>query len=105
MTYAKTPAEAANDWIEAHAGLLSWQPPRAGLLALVRYNLDIPSLELSNKLAEEYSVMLAPGSAFGYEYHLRIGIGQEPSTFATGLKQASACLADVQAAGVARLAD
>ena len=28
--------------------------------------------------------MLAPGSAFGYEGHLRIGIGQRPDIFAEG---------------------
>lgn len=85
----------AQAWIDGHAGQLSWQPPRAGLLALLRYELDIPSLELSNKLAEEYSVMLAPGSAFGYEHHLRIGIGQDPPLFAAALERVSACLAEL----------
>lgn len=80
-------------WIAQHAGILSWRPPRGGLLALLHYNLDILSLELANKLATEYSVMLAPGSAFGFEHHLRIGIGQEPSIFAAGLERASDCFA------------
>src|SRR5262245_56909196 len=82
---------AASDWIARHSGILSWQPPRGGLLALLRYQMDIPSLELANKLAEQYSVMLAPGSAFGYENHLRIGIGQDPAVFAAGLARASEC--------------
>jgi aspartate/methionine/tyrosine aminotransferase len=89
---------AANAWVAEHAGLLSWQPPRGGLLALLHYQLDMLSLELSNKLAEDYSVMLAPGSAFGYEHHLRIGIGQHPPVFAAGLAQASACFAELAAA-------
>jgi aspartate/methionine/tyrosine aminotransferase len=84
-------------WIAEHAGILSWSPPRGGLLALVRYHLDIPSLDLANKLADEYGVMLAPGSVFGFERHLRIGIGQEPSIFSAGLQRASACFADLQA--------
>jgi aspartate/methionine/tyrosine aminotransferase len=88
----------ANNWVAQHPGILSWTPPRGGLLALLRYELAIPSLDLANKLAEEYSVMLAPGSAFGYEHHLRIGIGQEPSVFATGLERASACFAELEAA-------
>jgi len=94
---------AAQAWIDRHAGLLAWQPPRAGLLALLRYELDLPSLALSNQLAEEYSVMLAPGSAFGYEHHLRLGIGQDPPVFAAALKRVSVCLAALQAAGVKRL--
>jgi len=57
----------------------------------------------ANKLAREYSVMLAPGSAFGFEHHLRIGIGQEPSVFSAGLERASACFADLEAAGVGRI--
>jgi aspartate/methionine/tyrosine aminotransferase len=82
---------AAGVWVAKNSDILSWQAPRAGLLALLGYKLDIPSMELSNKLAEEYSVMLAPGAAFGYENYLRIGIGQDPSIFAAGLDQAAAC--------------
>jgi len=52
----------------------------------------MPSLELADKLATEYSVMLAPGSAFGYEHHLRLGIGQRPDIFSEGLERAGACL-------------
>ena len=90
----------ANRWVAEHAGLLSWTPPRGGLLALLRYNLDISSLDLANKLAEDYGVMLAPGSAFGFEHYLRIGIGQDPPVFAAGLERASACLTRLQADGL-----
>ncbi len=93
---------SANAWIASHGGLLSWEPPRGGLLALLHYNLDIPSLDLADRLADEYSVMLAPGSVFGFEYCLRIGIGQEPAIFAAALERVSACLADLQAEGIAR---
>jgi aspartate/methionine/tyrosine aminotransferase len=90
----------ANEWVAAHDGLVSWKPPRAGLLALLHYRLDIPSLDLANLLAEEYSVMLAPGSAFGLEQYLRIGIGQDPALFEAGLERVSGCLSDLRAAGV-----
>ena len=90
----------ANRWVAEHAGLLSWTPPRGGLLALLRYNLDISSLDLANRLAEDYGVMLAPGSAFGFEHYLRIGIGQDPPVFAAGLERASACLTRLQAEGL-----
>src|SRR6266567_1766288 len=78
---------SARNWFAKHADVVSWTPPRAGLLSLMRYELDVPSLELANVLAEKYGVMLAPGSAFGVEHHLRIGIGQEPSVFADGLRR------------------
>ena len=91
---------AARAWFDEHSEIVTWTPPRGGLLALMRYALDIPSLELANLLAEKYGVMLAPGSAFGIEHHLRIGIGQEPETFAEGLRRAAACFEDLRAAGV-----
>src|SRR6266851_8064254 len=91
--------ETARAWFAEHADVVSWTPPRAGLLSLMRYELDIPSLELANLLAEKYGVMLAPGSVFGVEHNLRIGIGQEPSVFAEGLRRTAACFADLRAAG------
>lgn len=79
---------AASAWIESRRDVLSWTPPRGGLLALLKYNLPVESLLLADTLATEYSVMLAPGSAFGYEHHLRLGIGQRPDIFAQGLIEA-----------------
>ncbi|MBN1657502.1 MAG: aminotransferase class I/II-fold pyridoxal phosphate-dependent enzyme [Anaerolineae bacterium] len=87
--------DRANEWIAGHDGLLSWIPPRAGLLALLHYEIDIPSYELANLLAEEYSVMLAPGAAFGYEHYLRIGIGQDPAIFSEALERVDDCLEEV----------
>ena len=88
--------DGARRWMAERSGYLSWMPPRGGLLALIKYDLPIDSLPLADKLASEYSVMLAPGSAFGYERHLRLGIGQDPVVFAEGLKRAGDCLAEVR---------
>jgi aspartate/methionine/tyrosine aminotransferase len=85
-----------------YGDLVSWVEPRGGLLAMLRYELDIDSMALADRLAAEYSVMLAPGSAFGYEHHLRIGIGQDPRVFSEGLARAAACLTDLEASGVGR---
>lgn len=96
----ETNLAAASAWIAARP-CLSWTPPRGGLLALLRYDpaaIDVPSLALADRLAEEQSVMLAPGSAFGYEHHLRLGIGQRPDIFAEGLRRAAVVL-DTLAAG------
>ena len=90
----------AEHWFAENADLVSWTPPRGGILALMKYELDLPSLELANRLAEDYSVMLAPGSAFGYEGYLRIGIGNTPAVFAEGLRQTARCLRDLAEAGV-----
>ncbi|MCB0170720.1 MAG: aminotransferase class I/II-fold pyridoxal phosphate-dependent enzyme [Anaerolineae bacterium] len=92
----KANLDAAHRWVAGHADILSWKPPRGGLLALLHYQLNIPSRELADKLATEYSVMLAPGSAFGYENYLRIGIGQNPSIFKSGLEAASRCFLNIE---------
>ncbi len=81
--------DATARWIAGHDDFLSWTPPRGGLLALLRYRLPISSMDLADRLAAEHGVMLAPGSAFGYEHHLRIGIGQDPGVFRAGLDAAS----------------
>ena len=92
----------AKRWFAENADLVSWTPPRGGILALMSYQLDLPSLELANRLAEDYSVMLAPGSAFGYEGYLRIGVGNTSAIFAEGLQQTARCLRDLAEAGVPR---
>jgi aspartate/methionine/tyrosine aminotransferase len=89
--------DTAEGWFAKHADLVTWTPPRGGLLALMRYHVDVPSLDLANRLAEDYSVMLAPGSAFGYEGYLRLGIGATPPVFAEGLARTAACLSTVAA--------
>jgi len=94
-TIIKENLESANRWVANHNDILSWTPPSGGLLTLLKYQIDITSLELADKLATEYSVMLAPGSSFGYENYLRIGIGQKPSIFKLGLEAASKCFLDI----------
>lgn len=94
--------ETADRWFSEHADLVSWSRPRGGLLALLRYDLDVPSNDLADRLAAEWSVMLAPGAAFGYEGYLRIGVGQRPDIFAEGLRRAGDCLEQLQRQGVGR---
>jgi aspartate/methionine/tyrosine aminotransferase len=57
---------------------------------MMRYHLPVDSATLANGLARDARVMLAPGSTFGLEHHLRIGIGQRQDLFAEGLRRAGA---------------
>ncbi|MFN8592703.1 MAG: aminotransferase class I/II-fold pyridoxal phosphate-dependent enzyme [Thermomicrobiales bacterium] len=90
----------ADQWFASNADLVSWHPPRGGLLAMLRYNLELPSNQLANHLAEQYSVMLAPGAAFGFEGYLRIGVGNSPDLFREGLWQTTRCLRELLEDGV-----
>lgn len=76
----------ARSWFAANADIVGWQEPRGALLAMMTYTADLDSVTLANRLATEAGVMLAPGSAFGLEGHLRIGIGQRPTVFREGLE-------------------
>jgi aspartate/methionine/tyrosine aminotransferase len=77
----------ARAWFAEHADLVTWSEPKAGLLAMMRYTLPIDSATLADGLARDARVMLAPGSTFGLEHHLRIGVGQRPEVFAEGLRR------------------
>jgi len=99
-TIVKQNIATANAWFDEWGELVSWTPPKGRLLALMSYKFDVPSLELSDRLAKDYSVMLAPGSAFGFEGHLRIGVGQTPELFKKGLEETARCLTDLMREGV-----
>ena len=65
-----------SDWIDAQAEF-SWIKPKAGFLAFPSYNLNIDSDSFcKGLLAEPYRTYLRPGSAYGFEKHLRLGVGQ-----------------------------
>lgn len=88
--------QIVQDWLKTQDGIFSWTPPRGGLLSMIHYNLDVPSLEFANRLAEEYKVMFVPGIKFGFEHYLRLGLGQHPSIFTEGLKRAGAYVAHLR---------
>ncbi|HEU0165723.1 MAG TPA: aminotransferase class I/II-fold pyridoxal phosphate-dependent enzyme [Thermomicrobiales bacterium] len=86
----------ARAWFAGNADLASWTEPRAGLLAMMKYNLPIDSTTLADGLARDVRVMLAPGASFGLEGHLRIGVGPRPDLFAEGLRRTAAYFAAIR---------
>ncbi|WP_297190758.1 aminotransferase class I/II-fold pyridoxal phosphate-dependent enzyme [Thermococcus sp.] len=73
-------------WIKEEP-LVDWVPPKAGTVAFLRYDLEIPSEELAIRLIKEKSTFLVPGSCFGIENHLRIGYGNPTDVMIEGLKR------------------
>ena len=63
------------EWMESHGDTFSLTPPEASAIAFVRYNLDINSTELSERLCKEKSVYIVPGDHFGIDHHVRISFG------------------------------
>jgi len=74
------------EWIKEEP-LVDWVPPKAGTVAFLRYDLEIPSEELAIRLIKEKSTFLVPGSCFGIENHLRIGYGNPTDVMIEGLKR------------------
>ena len=66
-----------DSWLNRQGNLFEYVPPQAGAICFARYHLDIPSLDLVNRLIREKSVLLVPGDHFEMEGHLRFGYGPE----------------------------
>jgi aspartate/methionine/tyrosine aminotransferase len=66
----------AEEFMAAHPGDVQWVPPTAGSVAFPRFtkrNAD----DVSRQLAERDSVLLLPGSVFGYDSsYFRLGLGR-----------------------------
>lgn len=50
-------------------------PPRAGAICYTRYELDIGSSDLAQRLKDEQSVLIVPGDHFQMDGYVRIGYG------------------------------
>jgi len=87
---------AFQDWVDRHPGLFHFIPPRAGGMAFMRYNMDINSTELSDKLRQEKSVFVIPGDCFGMDHYLRIGIGGKKNLLLAGLNLMDETLAGLK---------
>ena len=73
------------EWIESADGLFTFTPPDAGAIAMVRYDADIPTLELAERLRVEQSLLIVPGAHFGIESTMRLGFGPPADELLAGL--------------------
>jgi aspartate/methionine/tyrosine aminotransferase len=85
------------DWIERRAPLLSHVPPEAGAIAFVRYQHDVNSTRLIERLRDESSVLVVPGDHCGVDGYLRIGFGGDPSHVTGSLERIGALLDSIPA--------
>ena len=67
--------------------------PRSGTTALLKIHTDQPSREFCIDLLRETGVMFTPGSAMGWEGHVRIGYANAPAILREGLARVSGFLA------------
>ena len=86
------------DWIGGHANLFSVVDPKAGAIAYLRYNLEMDSLQLVEKLRQEKSVLIVPGDHFFMDRYLRIGFGSNSNYLREGLALISDCISGLRPA-------
>jgi len=65
------------EWVASADGALAWRPPDAGAIGFVRYEADVGSSELAERLRTEDGVLVVPGDQFGLDGYMRIGFGIE----------------------------
>lgn len=77
----------ARDWVESFGGRLTWTPPQAGAIALVRYHADTPSVTIAERVRINQNTLIVPGAHVGLEGHLRIWLGGKEDYLREGLRR------------------
>jgi aspartate/methionine/tyrosine aminotransferase len=83
-------------WLESHGGTFSLVPSKAAAIAFARYQLDVNSTELVDRLTHEKSVLIVPGDHFGLDHYLRISFGLPPDYLRAGLDRIHELIVELQ---------
>ena len=81
-------------WLEETGGF-HWREPDAGAICLARYDADISSEDLAERLRVEQSVLVVPGSHFGLGRYIRFGTGLPTAQFEAALGRVAETLRQV----------
>jgi hypothetical protein len=77
----------AREWIVGFEGRVSWREPRAGAIALVRYQAPVSSIEVADRVRTRQNTLIVPGSHVGLEGYLRIWLGGREEFLREGLRR------------------
>jgi aspartate/methionine/tyrosine aminotransferase len=89
-------------WISSQGDVVTCIPPRAGAIALMRYDLPIGSVALFDKLRRERSVLITPGAHFGIGRYIRVGYGDDADHLEHGLARIGAAFRELKGGNAAR---
>jgi aspartate/methionine/tyrosine aminotransferase len=73
--YIRNGYPVLQQWVSNHENTFKFIPPQAAAIAFLRYDLDINSSELTDRLIKEKSVLIVPGDHFGMDHFVRISFG------------------------------
>ena len=86
LAYSRASLEILSKWVEDNPHL-SWVEPRARFTRFPRYDYEVGSVDLCEKLLDEGGVLLSPGAFFGVEGYLRICTGVPADVLEKGLRR------------------
>jgi len=92
----RTNFKILEDWLNSHDGVFDCIPPIAGAITLVKYNLNIKSLELVTRLRKEKSVLVVPGEHFFMENYFRFGFGSPSDYLQRALNRIGELISEIQ---------
>ncbi len=80
-------------WVTEQEDRVTWTPPEAGAIAMLRYRAPVNSTALAERLRTEQDVLVVPGDHFGLDGFLRVGYGMEAAVLEEGLRRIGGVLA------------
>jgi aspartate/methionine/tyrosine aminotransferase len=83
-------------WIDNQKDIFRLEPPQAAAIAFVRYELDVNSTELANKLIQKKSVLIVPGDHFGMDKFIRISYGLPQDYLTQGLNRIEQLVTEIR---------
>jgi len=90
----------AREWLAGFEGRLLWREPQAGAIALVRYDGEMSSLDVTERIRTRQSTLVVPGIHVGLEGHLRIWLGGREEFLREGLRRIGAELRQLPGRGL-----
>jgi len=72
-------------WLDDHSDIFSYKKPNAGAVSFVKYNMNMNSTVIAERLVKEKSVLVVPGDHFLMDGHLRMGFGSNAGYLETAL--------------------
>ncbi len=77
----------AREWVARFRGHVTWREPQAGAICLLKYDANVPSLELAERVRLNQSTLIVPGSHVGLEGYVRIWLGGQEAFLREGLRR------------------
>jgi len=72
-------------WYEDHSDVFSYVKPKAGAISFAKYDMNVNSTVIAERLVKEESVLVIPGDHFLMDGHMRIGYGSNARHLETSL--------------------